>query len=173
MGPIKKRIIVVAGAALVAATPSLMGFLGKWEGQAVYVVYADKLAGGLPTVCKGLTRHVTTTPIVVNERWTPEKCDAEEQAAVFKVQSSIRNCITTTVSQNTFDALSSFAWNVGASAACGSVAVRQINGGDLEAGCRSIAYTPAGLPNWSSAGGKFYQGLHNRRIDEMKLCIKP
>ena len=36
-----------------------------------------------------------------------------------------------------------------------------------------IAYRPDGGPNWSVASGKFIQGLHNRRIDEMKLCLTP
>jgi len=33
------------------------------------VVYADKLAGGLPTVCKGITKWASPYPVVVGERW--------------------------------------------------------------------------------------------------------
>jgi hypothetical protein len=67
--------------------PPSRDFLQKWEsGKArVLVVYADKLASGLPTVCNGVTKRVTSTPIIVGERWTDEKCEAEERAAVAAV----------------------------------------------------------------------------------------
>lgn len=180
MTPIKKRLIVVAGAALVAATPSLMGFLGKWEGQAVYVVYADKLAGGLPTVCKGLTRHVTTTPIIVGERWTPEKCEAEEQAAVFKVQSQLAPCFKVAPPQVVFDMATSHAWNLGASATCSSGAMAAFNRGDFELGCQRLSRGDDGKVVWSFTSkvvnGKkqliFVQGLANRRADETKTCLE-
>lgn len=165
--------IAVAGALLAAATPSLMGFLGRWEGEAQYVVYADKLAGGIPTVCKGLTRHITSTPIVVGERWTPEKCEAEEQAAVRKVQQQLAPCLRVQVSQNTLDALSSHAWNFGASSTCASRAVALINQGKLQAGCDAMAHSPEGAPAWSYSGGKFYRGLYNRRLSERGWCVKP
>ncbi len=180
MGPIKKRLIVVAGAVLVAAAPSLMGFLGKWEGQAVYVVYADKLAGGLPTVCKGLTRHVTSTPIIVGERWTPEKCDAEEQAAVFKVQSQLAPCFKRPPEQVVFDMFSSHAWNLGAPSTCSSGAMAAFNRGDSERACQRLSRGDDGKVVWSFTSkwvdGKkvmvFRQGLANRRADETKTCLE-
>ena len=74
--------ILVAGVLLQAASPELMQHLTRWESgqKRVLVVYADKLARGIPTVCNGLTRHVTSTPIIVGEKWTDEKCEAEERA---------------------------------------------------------------------------------------------
>jgi GH24 family phage-related lysozyme (muramidase) len=167
--------IVVAGASLVAGSPALMEFLEKWESgkTRVLTVYSDKLANGLPTVCNGLTRHATSTPIIVGQKWTTERCEIEEQAAVVRVQEAISKCIAVPVSQNTLDAFSSFAYNVGPAAACGSVAVGLLNAGNLQEACRSIAFTPVGSPNWSIASGKFYRGLHNRRVDEMGLCSTP
>ncbi|MNY75592.1 Lysozyme RrrD [compost metagenome] len=76
------------------------------------------------------------------------------------------------LTQNTFDALSSFAWNVGATAACGSRAVGLINQGRIVEGCNALSRTPDGKPNWSYAGGTFVQGLYNRRTEETKLCMK-
>ena len=77
-----KKYFPHLGGSLVLGSAALLGFLGQWEGQGQHVVYADKLAGGLPTVCKGLTRHVTTTPIIVGQRWSAEKCQREETAAL-------------------------------------------------------------------------------------------
>ena len=75
------------------------------------------------------------------------------------------------LTQQRLIALTTFAINVGKSGACGSQAVRQINLGNIGAGCRLMAYAPSGAPNWSFASGKYVQGLHNRRKAEMRLCL--
>lgn len=180
MNPIARRTIIVAGAALAAATPSLMDFLGKWEGKAEYTVYADKLAGGLPTVCKGLTRHITTTPIIVGERWSPEKCEAEEQMAVLKVQKQLAVCFKVAPPQAVFDMATSHAWNLGAPSTCSSGAMAAFNRGDWETGCRRLSRGDDGKVVWSftskMVNGKkvltFRQGLANRRADESTTCIE-
>jgi GH24 family phage-related lysozyme (muramidase) len=145
----------------------------KWESGSnrVLVVYADKLAGGLPTVCNGLTRHVTTTPIVVGERWTDEKCEAHEAAVTHTVQRELSKCFKRKPPQKVFDSGSSHSWNFGVGRTCGSESMRQWNAGNWAYGCLLLAYTPQGKPNWSSAGGQFYPGLFNRRKDEMQLCL--
>jgi lysozyme len=175
--------IVVAGATLVAGSPYLMGFLQKWESgkSRVLVVYPDKLAGGLPTVCNGLTRHVTSTPIVVNERWTDAKCEAEERAAVIAVQQRLAPCFKQPPSQMVFDMATSHAWNLGASATCGSGAMQAWNRGQWALGCQRIARGDEGTLVWSytckTVAGKrqctFVQGLANRRADEAETCETP
>lgn len=172
----------VASGSIVLGSPALMDFLGRWEGKNQLVVYADPLAGGLPTVCKGLTRHVTSTPIVVGERWSPEKCDREERAAVEKVQLELAPCFVSKPPQTVFDAATSHAWNLGAPATCGSGAMAAFNEGDYERGCRRLSRGDDGKIVWSftshidKATGKkvltFVQGLGNRRADETKLCLK-
>lgn len=173
--------IVVAGATLIAGSPTVVGHLNKWEsgGKRVLVVYADKLAGGLPTVCDGLTKHITSTPIVVGERWTEEKCFAEESAAIAKVQFNLGRCFTHPPTQSIFDMATSHAWNFGVSATCGSDAMRAWNRGDFVLGCKRISMADAGRPIWASVckgGGvnktcTFVQGLANRRQDETRKCI--
>ncbi|MFM9928217.1 lysozyme [Variovorax sp. H27-G14] len=174
--------IVVAGATLVAGSPFLMGFLQKWEsGKArVLVVYGDKLAGGLPTVCNGLTRHVTSTPIIVGQRWTDEKCEVEERAAVVGVQAQLAPCFKRSPTQIVFDMATSHAWNLGAPATCGSGAMAAWNRGEWEKGCQRIARGDDGVLVWSfvrdgknpdgSPRYKFVQGLANRRADEATTC---
>lgn len=163
--------IIVAGATLVAGSDGLMGFLGGWEGEAQFVVYADKLANGIPTVCKGLTRHITTTPIIVGQRWTPGQCEAEEQAAVVKVQRQIAPCFKVPPPQSVFDMATSHAWNLGASATCKSAAMRAWNVGDWALGCQRISRGDDGQLVWVYAGGKFVRGLANRRAAETSRCL--
>lgn len=165
----------LAAGALVLASAGLMAFVQKWESgpRRVLVVYADKLAGGLPTVCNGLTRHVTTTPIVVGERWTDAKCVAEEKAAMVKhVQLPLLKCFTVTPPQSVFDAASEHGWNFGVRKTCNSLSMQAWNLGLWELGCRRMYQSDAGKPVWSYAGGKFYPGLQNRRKDAYRMCMK-
>ena len=59
------------GPKLALMSTALVAFLAVWEagkdGDGSSRVYADKLANNIPTVCNGLTRHVTSTPIIVGE----------------------------------------------------------------------------------------------------------
>lgn len=181
MTPVVKRTIIVAGVALAGATPELMSFLGLWEGEGQFVVYADGLAGGLPTVCRGLTRHVTATPIVVGERWSARKCEREEAAAVERVQLALAPCFVVAPPQQVFDAATSHAWNLGVTSTCSSGAMKAWNRGEWDRGCQRIsrgddgtlvwAYVRTGktLPN-GKPEMRFVQGLANRRAAETKLC---
>lgn len=173
-----QKTIVIGGTSLVLASVALLEHLSRWESSSkrVLVVYADKLAGGLPTVCNGLTRHVTKTPIIVGERWTEEKCEREEEAAVIKVQTALAKCFKVAPPQSVFDMASSHAWNLGASATCGSGAMAAWNRGEWERGCQRISRGDEGQIVWSyvtdpKTGRKvFVQGLANRREDETRKC---
>jgi len=174
-----KKVVVRFGITLVLGSAALLGLQNKWEEggkkipEAGYRVYADKLAKGLPTACHGITGRATDEPVIVGDVWSVDRCERVLADVVSKTQYGLLDCIQAPMSQNTFDAMSSFAWNVGIPAACGSRAAALIEAGNLVDGCRAIAYTPDGRPNWSNASGKFVQGLHNRRKDEAALCLKP
>lgn len=157
-------------ASLVFGGKTLMDELGKDEGTA-YTVYADKLARGLPTVCKGITRHVTATPIIVGDKWSAEKCETHERAIAKVIQHELANCFGRVPPQRVFDAATRMAWNVGAPSVCRSQSMREWNAGRWAVGCLYMAYAPDGRPNWSMAAGVFVPGLHNRRKREMQDCL--
>lgn len=163
--------LFVGGAAVLAGSPALMSFLERWEGRNQYVVYADTLAGGLPTVCKGITRYTSPYPVVVGERWSEAKCDEVERKVVLETQMALRGCVTHPVPQAVFDALTSHAHNFGWPRTCASESVKAINSGDIERGCDLFAYKPDGTPNWAHVGSRFIPGLHNRRKAERELCL--
>ena len=169
--------------ALVLGSTILLGFLALWEssGKPVTIVYADKLAGGLPTVCDGITRHITSTPIVVGEKWSAEKCAAETRAAVVKVQNQLLRCFKVTPPQPVLDSATSHAWNFGAAATCGSGAMQAWNAEQWALGCRRLQFADDGRPVWSYVKTgrllpngkpemKFVQGLANRRGAERAMC---
>ena len=181
-----KAVVGGVGAGLVLATAGLLAFINGWENGSPQfkdtVVYADKLAGGLPTACGGLTKHITDTPIIVGEKWPAAKCEAEMGKAVAKVQAQLLRCFKVTPPQSVFDAATSHAWNVGAASTCASGAMAAWNRGDFALGCKRLYQSDAGRPVWSyvrtgrkNADGTpqmmFVQGLANRRKAEMALCM--
>lgn len=162
---------LVASGALAVFSPALQSFLGTWEGDGQNIVYADKLAGGLPTVCKGITKHTSSEPVIVGDYWSDEKCAEVERLVVSKTQLRLADCITVNIDQPVLDALTSHAHNFGVASTCASRAVGLINAGRLKDGCDALAHGPDGKPAWSYVGKTFYRGLYNRRLAERELCL--
>ena len=167
----------IATGAIALASASLVAFLGKWEGEGQHVVYADTLARGLPTVCKGITRYTSPFPVVVGDYWSPARCAEVEQLVIEKGQLALADCLTNQrIGQNPFDALSSHGHNFGMPSTCASRAVGLINAGRIAEGCNALAWAADGkTPVWAyvtDAQGRkiFVPGLHARRLAEAKLC---
>lgn len=174
-----RKIVVKFGIPLVLASASYMGFVSKWEAdkQQATRVYADRLARGEPTVCDGITNKTSPYPVIVGDVWSPERCAEVNQLVAERTQLKLLDCVRVRISQNTFDALSSHAHNVGVGNTCASRALGLINAGRLADGCYALAFTPDGAPNWAFVtdgdGRKsFVQGLHNRRKDEAQMCAR-
>ena len=72
--------IATGSIALISA--GLLAFLGTWEGTGQNTVYPDRMAGNLPTVCKGITKHTSPYPIVLGDYWSDAKCSEVEQLVV-------------------------------------------------------------------------------------------
>jgi GH24 family phage-related lysozyme (muramidase) len=168
----------IATGAIALVSAGLMTFLGTWEGNGQNIVYADNLARGLPTVCKGITKYTSPVPVVVGEYWSDARCAEVEKLVVQKGQLTLADCLTNQqISQNTFDALSSHAHNVGTANTCASRAVGLINAGRIADGCKALAWAPDGKPVWAyvtDAQGRkvFVPGLYNRRRAEAEMCLK-
>jgi lysozyme len=113
---------------------------------------------GVQTVCYGETN-------VTMRRYSDAECNAMLRKSLVKYGDGILKCIRVPISQNQHAAFISFAYNVGIGAFCGSSLVKKLNRGDYENACRS-------MQAWTYAGGKFVQGLKNRRDVEVRLCLK-
>lgn len=154
-------------APLVLGGAALLGAMHRWEDQRL-TVYADTLAGGLPTYCSGRTQP----PRPVGERLTHAQCDTIDAQTAAEYGRAVLACIPADkLDQNSFDAFTLFAINVGKSAACGSRAAQLMRTGNREAACKALARGPDGRPVWSFAGGVFVRGLQNRRQYEANWCL--
>ena len=179
MKPVTKlaggALALVSSGSLMLFSPGLQEHLGRWEGNGIQIVYADRLAEGLPTVCKGITPHTSPIPLRLGDRWTAQQCLDAERWVVSRDQTALARCIEVSVTQPVFDALSSHAHNFGVGSTCASRAVKLINAGDIPAGCDALAHAPDGTPVWSyvsrGARKEFVRGLYNRRLAERALCL--
>jgi GH24 family phage-related lysozyme (muramidase) len=69
------------------------------------------------------------------------------------------------LTQNRFDALISFTYNLGGSALASSTLLKKLNAKDYKGAA-------AEFPKWNKAGGKVVSGLTKRRDAEMELFLK-
>lgn len=146
----------LAGVVLVSA--SLGAFISHWEGTE-FTPYRD--IGGVWTVCDGITgKHV-----IPGKVYTRSECRALRDGAIEQHGRALLACTTRPITQPVYEALTSWAFNVGASAACNSTLVRQLNAGEP-----TVVFCPQ-LLRWNQAGGKPVQGLTNRREAELKVCL--
>ncbi|WP_130831125.1 lysozyme [[Erwinia] mediterraneensis] len=101
----------------------------------------------------------------------PGRSITERQAAgnfitnVLRVEAALAQCVAVTMPQQVYDALVSFAFNVGTEKACGSTMVKLLR----EKRWRDACYQ---LPRWVYVNGIFSQGLKNRRSREMAWCLE-
>lgn len=80
-------------------------------------------------------------------------------------QAAISKCVTGKLTQGQFDALVSFAYNVGTKAACESTAVKRFNEGRPVDGCNELS-------RWVYVNGKKVAGLAARREQERHMCLE-
>lgn len=128
-----------------------------WEGTR-YVPYEDIV--GVLTVCHGYTGK----DIVRGKRYTDQECKAFLSKELIAHQADVIRCVNKPMTQNQVDAFTLFTYNVGGAAFCGSTLLKKFNQGDIVGACN-------GLLQWSYAGGKYIQGLNNRREFERKICL--
>lgn len=146
------------GAGVIAAAMALsVPLVAKWEGKRNDPYY-DIV--GVKTVCYGETQNIQ------NRRYSDAECRAMlDKALQARYMEPVLKC-TPTLADRPYQlaAASSLAYNIGASAYCGSTAARQFKARNWVAGCKAIG-------RWNMAGGRVVQGLVNRRADEVRLCL--
>ena len=159
--------IIVAG--LVIGGPDMVRALQQVEKQET-TVYADKLAYGVPTVCSGYTDW----SLRVGQVYDKAFCDKLDQKTAVEYGLAVVDCIgPENLNQNSLDAMTLFAINVGKKGACGSRAAQLLRAKAHDDGCRAISRGPTGKRVWNIAGGVPVKGLGNRRDFETAWCLKP
>ncbi|MDP9706433.1 UNVERIFIED_ORG: lysozyme [Rahnella aquatilis] len=101
----------------------------------------------------------------------PKTQISERQAAVnlvedvMRVEKGIARCMPVAMPQPVYDAVVSFAFNVGVTAACKSTLAFFINKGQWRDACEQ-------LPRWVFVNGESNTGLKRRRANELAYCLR-
>lgn len=81
-----------------------------------------------------------------------------------RTEQGVQKLVSASVTQNQFDALVSFAFNLGVGSLKKSTLLRKLNAGDVQGAALQFK-------SWNKAGGKVLTGLTRRREAEMKLFL--
>jgi GH24 family phage-related lysozyme (muramidase) len=125
-----------------------------------FKAYPDPGTGKLPwTIGWGSTG----ADIVENTVWSQAQCDARLEANLTSFSAQVSSLLgSAPTSQNQFDALVDFAYNIGVANLESSTLLRLHKAGDY-------AGAAAQFPLWDHADGKVLPGLQKRRAAEQAL----
>lgn len=117
--------------------------------------------GGVLTIGWGHTNH-HGRQFDKHARWTQQECDTalEEDLQGFAAQ--VASVVKVPLKQHQFDALVSFAYNVGLGNLKSSTLLRKLNAGDAEGAALEFH-------RWNRSSGKVLPGLVRRRAAEALL----
>lgn len=117
--------------------------------------YRDSV--GVLTIGYGHTRLVAD-----GDRITQDEATALLREDLGKVYTCIGACVTLPLTQGQFDALCSFAFNLGCGALKGSTLLKMLNSGDYSGAEQQFQ-------RWNKAGGSVLAGLTKRRAGEAQM----
>jgi GH24 family phage-related lysozyme (muramidase) len=145
-----------------ACTALVQQFEGcaKKQANGSFIAYPDPGTGGDPWTIGWGTTGADVKPGVI---WTQQQCDARLASDIAgfaaKVAAAIGSAPTT---QHQFDAMVSFAYNVGVTNLANSTLLRLHKAGDFAGAEQQFA-------RWNKAAGKILPGLVKRRAAEAAL----
>lgn len=143
------------------STPTLLNFIKKYEGFELKA-YQDSV--GIWTIGYGTIMYPDGDKVEQGDVITPQQATDYLMYEVEKKSKAVEQYIKTILTQNQFDALVSFAYNVGVSAFKNSTLLKIINKNPND-----FDKIKAEFLKWAKAGGKVIKGLYNRRLAEYNL----
>ncbi|MDX8393693.1 MAG: lysozyme [Mariprofundales bacterium] len=145
--------------------------LAQWEGVE-YEVYKDSAdlatigVGHLitKTELKSGTIELNGVEVPYSERFNEQQVMDLLEKDLVRFNKAVNKKVTVDLNQNQFDALISFAFNVGNGNFKSSTLLKLLNKGQYEE-------VPAQFRRWNKAGGRVVEGLKNRREKEITLWL--
>ena len=119
---------------------------------------AYKCPAGVWTIGVGSTQPPVKPGEVLTKKEAMDRFDRD----LVKYENAVDRLVKVPLTQNQFDALVSFTFNVGEGALAKSTLLKKLNAGDYDA-------VPAELMKWTKGGGKELPGLVRRRRAEAAM----
>lgn len=136
-----------------------IAFIKRWEGVKLNAYLCP---ANVWTIGVGHTAAMGDPKPVKGMRISEAEADMILRRDLKQIERDIIAAVKAPLSQNQFDTLVSFVFNVGIGAFRKSTLLKKLNGGDAKA-------VPSELMKWTRAGGKVVQGLVNRRKAEADM----
>lgn len=133
-----------------------IALIKRFEGCKL-IAYQD--VKGIWTIGYGFTKGVKP-----GDSMSQEACEARLLSEVRSYEAAVLQACIVAPSQNQFDALVCFAWNIGIAGMTTSSVIKYHNKKDIINAAKSFSL-------WNLAGGKVIQGLVNRRAAEAALYL--
>ena len=134
-----------------------IAFIQSEEGTE-YEAYLDSVR--VPTICTGSTKNV-----FIGQKATLQECEQRLQEDTTYAGKAVQRLVQRKLTQQQYDTLVSFVFNVGAGAFSRSTMLRYINANQCEA-------AGAEFLKWDRAGGKRIKGLTKRRARESAAWLE-
>lgn len=127
--------------------------------------YPDPGTGGAPwTIGYGWTHPVDGKPVKRGMTIDQPTADRLLKTGLVGYENDVLKVAKVKLTQGQFDALVSFAYNVGSRALSTSTLLRKLNDGDVNGAADEFL-------RWNKAGGKVLNGLTSRREAERALFL--
>ena len=153
------------GARIKRVSPRGRAWIADLEGGCKLKAYRDSI--GIPTIGVGMTYWPSSRKRVEMGETLQSHADGLEMfaKALRDFEATVDACTHDAITQETFDALCSLAYNIGQKAFAGSTAVRLLNQGQsMDAVCAAVR-------RWNRAAGEISEGLIERREAECDLIL--
>ena len=136
----------------------------KWEGFRAKA-YLDPI--GIPTIGYGTIRWPDGPPVKLGDTITEERASALLEKHIEKeILPKLNDALAFEINDNQYNALVSFAYNLGIGALVKSTLMRKLNQGNFEGASKEF-------DRWVYAGGTKLKGLVRRRSEERALFDLP
>ncbi|HHR5652032.1 TPA: lysozyme [Klebsiella oxytoca] len=127
--------------------------------------YPDPGTGGAPwTIGYGWTHPVDGKPIKPGMKIDQATADRLLKTGLVSYENDVLKLVKVKLTQNQFDALVSFAYNVGSRALSTSTLLKKLNAGDIRGAADEFL-------RWNKSGKEVMPGLTNRRKAEREVFL--
>ena len=123
------------------------------------VLDAYKCPAGVWTIGYGHTKDVQP-----GDSWSEDHADHMLLVELEEYENYVNTAVNVPLSQNQFDALVSWVYNLGNGNLTSSTMLKVLNSGDYDG-------VPAQIKRWNKAGGKVLEGLNRRRQAEADMFV--
>lgn len=120
---------------------------------------------GVWTIGYGTIKYPNGVRVKKGDTCTAQQAEEYLKNDLVKFENAINRLVKVSLTQNQFDALASFTYNLGETNLSSSTLLRKLNAKDYLGAANEF-------PKWNKAGGRVLPGLVKRRDSERGLFLK-